>query len=296
MKILIVNIDSTIPNLALKKIERFHLDRGDEVFFDLPMYRNIADKIYVSCVFSENKSKCAEWEGTALIGGTGYDISVRLPLEIENVKPKINWGFTTRGCIRKCPFCVVPKKEGKIKVVGDIYDIWDGKAKEITLMDNNILALPVHFKKICAQLREEKIKVDFNQGLDFRLLNQEIVNELKTISHKEYHFAFDSPSYLPRVGKAIGLLAKNGIKRSIWYVLVGFDTEFSEDIMRLNFLKDHNQNAFVQRYHTVYYKPEYIKVARWANQHRMFHGMTFEQFIESDKKYHKDKYCHELLN
>ena len=67
--------------------------------------------------------------------------------------------------------------------MGDIYDIWDGKSKTLTIMDNNILGKPDHFKKICAQLREEKVRVDFNQGLDIRLLDDTLIKELKTIPH-----------------------------------------------------------------------------------------------------------------
>ena len=186
MKILLINIDSVIPNLALKKLEKYYSDRGDDVKWDMPLYQTWADKIYVSCIFTKNKGDCKQWEGIAEIGGTGYDIYKKLPLEIDIIKPRINWGFTTRGCIRKCSFCFVPLKEGNIKIEGDIYDIWDGKAKDITVMDNNILALPDHFKLICSQIRKEKLRVDFNQGFDIRLLTDEFIKELKTISHKEY--------------------------------------------------------------------------------------------------------------
>ena len=74
MKILLINIDSVTPNLALKKIEKYYLDRGEEVIWDLPLARNIVDKIYVSCIFTKNKHLCREWEGIAEIGGTGYDL------------------------------------------------------------------------------------------------------------------------------------------------------------------------------------------------------------------------------
>ena len=100
MKVLLIDIDSTIPNLALKKIEKYYIDKGDTVTWNNSLDRLISDKIYVSCIFPENKNKCRDWEGSAEIGGTGYDIKKKLPEEIEMVKPKINWGFTTRGCIR----------------------------------------------------------------------------------------------------------------------------------------------------------------------------------------------------
>ena len=108
MKILIINIDSKkIPNLALKKIEKYHLDKGDEVMWDMPLFAHLSDKIYVSCVFEKNKKQCETWGTRAEIGGSGYDINSKLPEEIENIKPRINLGFTSRGCIRNCKFCIV---------------------------------------------------------------------------------------------------------------------------------------------------------------------------------------------
>lgn len=278
LEILLIDIDSKIPNYALKKIEKYHLDRSNEVIWDMPIFRNVADKIYVSCVFSKNKHLCREWENDpkVLIGGSGYDLKVTLPDEIESVKPRINFGFTTRGCIRNCGFCIVPQKEGKIKIVGDLLDLWDGKSKDITVMDNNILALPEHFKFICKQAIENKIRIDFNQGLDFRLLTDEICSLLKEIRHKEYHFAFDMPEYETGIITAIELLKKHGINRSTWYVLCGFNTTIEQDLYRLNLLKSLNQNAFVQKYEN---KKELHHLARWANNHSWFQGISFEDFL-----------------
>jgi len=276
MKILLLNIDQRFPNLALEKIALWHKD--DEVIWDMPIMASQCDKVYVSCIFSWNKNLCRQWEGIAEIGGSGYDITKTLSKQIEDVKPHINWGFTTRGCIRNCSFCIVPQKEGKIRDVGDLLDLWDGKAKQITLLDNNILGLPNHFDLICKQARDNKIKVDFNQGLDHRLLTDDICKTLKKTSHTEYRFAFDHPSYEKTVTKAIDMLRKHGINRCMWYVLVGFNTTFDEDLSRLNFLRDRNQNVYVQRYNQCVL-PEYIPLARWGNQRHIFQGMTWEQFL-----------------
>lgn len=277
-KILLINVDSKKPNLALHKLAKYHADRGAEVVWDAPLFAQRADEVYVSCIYSWNKHKCQEWGNGTAIGGSGYDPLVRLPAEVEQVKPRINWGFTTRGCIRKCQFCIVPHKEGKIHIVGDLLDLWDGKSKQAVLLDNNILALPQHFRLICKQARENNIKLDFNQGLDCRLLNKDILKELKSIRHEEYRFAFDSPKDEKAVEKAIRLLQGGGINRCTWYVLVGFDTSLDEDLWRLTFLRNRNQNAYVQRYNGTKAK-EYIPMARWANQRHIFHGMTWQQFM-----------------
>ncbi len=281
MKILIMDIDSKIPNYALKKVEKYHLKKGDEVVWNFSLFRPIADKIYISCIFDKNKKKCFEWQDDpkCLIGGSGYSLDIVLPEEIERVKPRINLGFTTRGCIRNCKFCIVPKKEGKIRVVGDLLDLWDGKAKDIVLLDNNILALPEHFKLICKQARDNKIRLDFNQGLDHRLLNQEIVDELKSIRHLDLHFAWDNMSDFATVEKAINLLQKNNINRCNWLMLVGFNTTFEEDLFRANYLRNHNQNAYVMRYNGKT-TPELTRLSRWVNNRAWFHAISWEEFLK----------------
>ena len=287
MKVLVIDIDSKIPNLALKKVEKYHTDRGDEVMWNMPLAKDIADKIYVSCVFTKNKTRCDIWEGFAEIGGSGYSLKVKLPPEIESVKPRINYGFTTRGCIRSCKFCIVPEKEGKIRVEGDLLDLWDGRAKQVIIMDNNILALPDQFELVCKQARDNHIKIDFNQGLDHRLLTPNIVEIMTSISHTEYRFAFDYPAYLPSVEKAIKLLRQGGINRCNWYMLVGFDTTPEEDLMRANYLRDNNQRAYVQRYETHYSDPFYIGLARWVNQPHLFVGMTWQEFLDYPRADHR---------
>jgi hypothetical protein len=287
MKVLLLDIDSTIPNLALQKVKKYHADRGDEIIWNMPLAKDIADKIYVSCVFTKNKDKCDLWEGLAEIGGSGYSLDVELPPEINAVKPRINYGFTTRGCIRNCKFCIVPKKEGKVHIEGDLLDLWDGQARQVTIMDNNILALPEQFEWVCKQARENHIKLDFNQGLDHRLITPTIAKMMANVSHTEYRLAFDHPSYKQSVEKVIHLLREVGINRCFWYVLVGFDTTPEEDLIRVNFLRDNNQRAYVMRYETRYYEPFYVGLARWANQPRLFASMSWQQFLDYPRPSHQ---------
>lgn len=269
MKILLINIDSTIPNLALKKIEKYHLDKGDEIIWDMALAFNLVDKTYISCVFPENRYKCLIFEGKVMIGGSGYDLTIKLPPEIESIKPKINWGFTTRGCIRKCPFCFVPEMEGYIHIVGDLYDIWDGRSKEVMIMDNNILALPDHFKKICNQIRTESLRVDFNQGLDHRLLTEELWQELLSLRHiHEIRFAFDDIAYKNTAIKALELITRNGTKnwQTRWYVYVGIKDTFQTVYERLKILHDYKQLAYVMRDKAVHDNPTWIGLSSWAGE------------------------------
>jgi len=267
-KILLIDIDSTIPNLALKKIEKYHIDRGDTVEWNNELGQLYADKVYVSCIFPENKHKCLAWEGKAEIGGTGYDLYKKLPKEIEDIKPRINWGFTTRGCIRRCYFCFVPEKEGNIHAIGDIYDIWDGKNKELMIMDNNILAMPNHFMKIAEQIRREKLRVDFNQGLDHRLVTPEIAKELLSIKHiKEIRFAFDDIKDVNTVLSCLDILRSAGLKdwKTRWYVYVSPFNSPKNVYDRMIIMKKQRQSVYIMRDRKIAKEKVFIGLASWGN-------------------------------
>ena len=265
------------PNLAIEKLRIYYQQRGDTVV-DFPSLEQ-CDIVYASSIFDFTKKLTVPYN--AIIGGTGYDLTVKLPNEIEEIEPHLDYGFTTRGCIRKCPFCVVPIKEPMLEIViRYLKQLWSGKSKKITLYDNNVLALPEHFESICKQSIDMKLKLDFNQGVDFRLVTPETAELLGKISHAEYHLAFDMPEYADGVLKAIDLLRRYGrINRSIWYVLCGYNTTIKQDLFRLNLLRDNGQQAFVQRYRNGKPDRSLIPIARWANQHNVFYKMTYQQFL-----------------
>ena len=292
MKILLVNIDSKIPNLALEKIRVYHEQQGHKVYQikdrSLLPFIDAYDKIYVSCVFDYNKHRCRKWESIAEIGGSGYSLKKCLLSKIERIKPKINFGFTTRGCIRNCSFCIVPEKEGKIYIVGDVYDLWDGQSEDVVIMDNNILAAPEHFFKISDQLKKEDLKVDFNQGLDHRLLTNKICKELLSLRlvtryTANYRFAFDHISYERSVRKALGMLKRHGLKdwKSRWYVYVGtYDTKETV-LKRINILRDAKQLVFVMRDRKVEGDPEFAKIYSWGSNVRGYISVSYSEYSKT---------------
>lgn len=304
MKVSIIDIDSTIPNLALKKVEKYYLDKNAEIEWNNPIGIDMADETFVSCVFDWNKRLAAEYEGrrNVYIGGSGYSKTITLPPEIDAVKPRINYGFTTRGCIRHCYFCIVPEKEGTVRIVGDIYDIWDGKSKELIIMDNNILALPDHFKTIAGQIIKENIKVDFNQGLDYRLLNDEIIKILFSLRHiREIRFSFDDIKYKPSVIKQLELMKIHGLKnhQTRWYIYVGENDTFETVYERLMLLREYKQNAYVMRDRKIYNKPEYVALSAWAN-HKGAFGYELADVLKTSRlkmyKPHFDKWLNKDQN
>lgn len=127
----IVDVDSKIPNLALMKLSRFHKERGDKVELFLPLAANLYDKVYVSKIFKYSDMPHYVDPDQMEIGGTGFDLKVSLPPEVECLQPDYslyryphNIGFTMRGCRFRCKFCVVPEKEGQPVENNSIEDIW----------------------------------------------------------------------------------------------------------------------------------------------------------------------------
>jgi len=290
MRVKLIDIDSTIPNLALMKLSAYHKKLGDTVGF------NVADpeKVYVSVVFAENKWKAVSqkmWypDCEVVIGGSGYDLNVKLPDEIEHIKPDYSlypdcdysMGFTTRGCIRRCKFCIVPKKEGKLRRNCGIYEFWDSAHKHIVLLDNNIFGDSEHFFLVTDQILKEGLSVDFNQGLDMRLITDDFAQRLHELKIKpRLRFAWDNRKDEKAVRHCIEVLQRNGIKRACWYVLVGYNSSREDDLYRLNTLKSLDQRAYVMRFkENTKGVRWYNDLAAWANQQSFFMKCSFEEFV-----------------
>lgn len=152
MKIGLIDVDghSGFPNLALMKLSAWHKSKGDSVEWYSPMFSGHLDKVYMSKVFTFTPDFEYYVDADEIItGGTGYkDYDTVLPDEVENIFPDYSIypnvdhaiGFLTRGCIRNCPWCVVPKKEGKIRPASTWDRIKRPDSKKIMFLDNNVLA------------------------------------------------------------------------------------------------------------------------------------------------------------
>ena len=194
MKIALIDVDGhNFPNLPLMKLSAWHKSKGHEVFMYSPLFSPPADIAYMSKVFDFTEDyPYAVNAGYVHKGGTGYgDFNTMLAPEIEHFMPDYGlygikdtaYGFLTRGCPRGCPFCVVAKKEGrKSRKVADLKEFWNGQ-KEIVLLDPNLLACDQREDLLC-QLAESNAFVNFSQGIDARLLNNETVNLLSKIKIK----------------------------------------------------------------------------------------------------------------
>jgi hypothetical protein len=285
MKIGLVDVDGKIPNLALMKISAWHKQKGDSVELFGPLFSDV-DKIYASKVFKFTPDYDYFPSNIETVkGGTGYDIKSVLLGEIESIFPDYSLynsnyaqGFTTRGCVRQCPFCLVPEKEGQIKIVGDIYSFWNGQT-EIMLLDNNLTAIASHFEMICKQLIKEKIKVDFNQGLDIRLITPEMAQILSKVRlWKQIHFAFDNIRLEQQLRIGVKTLIDNGVSKHkiMIYVLIGFDSTPEEDLYRVELLDGLGVSPFVMPYNK---KEEYQRrFARWVNHKAIFKTVEWKNY------------------
>lgn len=315
MKILLVDADSTIPNVALMKLSTHHKQLGDEVKLirlEMPynprkkkIIHNLKttewDKVYCSVVFTGNKEYIFGDGDNIIFGGTGVDLVTNLPDEIENAEADytiypdndISYGFLTRGCIRKCPFCVVPRKEGMIRQVAEVDQIV--RHKQVKFLDNNILAFPDHYD-ILAELVLKQIRCQFNQGLDIRLVdedNSELLAQMKYLG--KYIFAFDNIKFEKIIERKLKLLEWRKDWWFRFYVYVSPEMPIADTVRRVEFLRERKILPFIMRDITCWdseYSPFYIDLTGWANGARFFSIQSFEAYLE--ERAPKDRIAHSL--
>ena len=282
MKIGLYNLEPKYKNLALEKLRMYYRQSGDTVGDCSPVEGNGYDLVYCSSIFDYTKKDYVT--PNMIAGGTGFDIRSKLPSDVEDMQPRLNFGFTTRGCFRGCPFCVAWIKEGlKVSVIGDLYSLWDGKNRLIKILDNNILAVPEHFELICRQAQENNLILDFNQGLDIRLVTERLAKVMAATKMSRIRFAFDSPLLEDIIREKVSLL------RSIpeferrdffFYVLMGYEGNIRDDLHRLNILKELNCRAYGMRHKNMPRDRHRSEVIRWANLPWAFMKYTFAEFYK----------------
>jgi hypothetical protein len=165
---------------------------------------------------------------------SGVDqVHIGLVKEAENLLPAYDlvpqwkWSilFASRGCPNKCAFCAVPKLEGRLNSCKESIKhlVYPGHTRLI-LWDNNILASP-NWESIVAEAQELGIGVDYNQGLDAKLVNPKVAETLSKLKMPCVRIAYDLKAKGRFVKSAIELITSNGIRgREIFvYVLYNFD-------------------------------------------------------------------------
>jgi hypothetical protein len=294
MRVGLLQCDGKYPNLALMKISKFHEDKGDEVtWYDGGLFNDLYDRIYASKIFAFTPMPSLPME-KSFIGGTGIDFYNRLPEEIEKsdvsytLYPECNYhiGFSMKGCRFACKFCCVPKKEGRPYVHNTIDEILTNPkgGNRLMLLDNDFFG-GQNWRENLARITELKLKVNFNQGLNIRILTQEQADLLAKCNfvnskfNKKYvTFAWDKYKDKELIHKGIDICGKAGIKpeQMQFFVLVGFDTTPEQDLERIMTLKNLGALPFVMPYNKEdnYQK----KLARWVNNRIIFRSVKWEDY------------------
>jgi len=299
MTIGLIDVDGhNFPNIALMRLASWHRQQGDEVEWAMPMFGQY-DRIYASKIFTFTPDfNPAEYTAKEIVrGGTGYDIKSRLPEQAEKIVPdyslypyidsKTAYGFLTRGCIRKCPWCIVPKKEGSVYPYQDVEDIAvDGRSRLI-LMDNNILALRDYAEEQFAKIIKNGYRVDFNQGLDARLVDDDMAKTLASMKWiKAIRFGCDTPRQVEECDVVIDKLRTYGFKDEVLlYTMIYGD--INECFERINHWRDPKYRTLVvcqaqpQLDFTTTKQniPQWQKdMAHWANKRWLYFADDFHNF------------------
>ncbi len=330
------------PNLACMKISSYYKARGHSVKL-LTSYDDIEnyEKVFISKVFTDTPIP----DGVLNLswveyGGTGfyYDKAPPLADDIEHsmpdyhlyddfvqtllengTKPKelqyytdFSIGFTTRGCIRGCAFCV-NKNYRMCSKHSPVSEFLDPERKYICLLDDNILSCR-DWKSIFEELNATGKRFQFKQGMDERLLTDEkceVIFNSKWIG--DYIFAFDNIKDRRIVEKKLDLIRERTDKIPKFYVFCGFNHDapdtypaefWANDIAdlfeRIKILISHRCLPYVMRYKDYEkspYRGMYITIARWCNQPSFIKKKSFREFCEANgEKSASMRYMREFEN
>ncbi|MDP1854255.1 MAG: hypothetical protein Q8L26_08665 [Candidatus Omnitrophota bacterium] len=173
--------------------------------------------------------------------------------------------YTTRGCIRKCKFCVVRLLEPKFFVRKNWEKDINPNSKKIIFWDNNWLASPNFYKDI-EKLKKIGKPFDFNQGIDCRLFDEEKAKILSQTKIDPLRFAFDNPSQEGYIQNAIKLAKKYSGKDIMVYVI--FNSEEAYDTPeffyhRINELNKLGVDIFPMRYRPINSIQKHIISPQW---------------------------------
>ncbi len=300
MKILLVNVDSRW-NTAIRKMYSYYKQNHEVDMIDLGLsgyphkkFKTVDaseyDKVFVSNIFDVNKDRVTiEGCDDVTFGGIGSkNPLLKLPEEIENTEPfyheheSISYGFITRGCIRKCWFCKVPKYEGDLKFYNRLENIV--KHKKVKFLDNNILAYEKHCE-VFQWLIDKNIRCEFNQGLDFRLITDENMRLLSQLNYMgEYIFAFDEPKYQPLLEKKLQIMKRWIPKpwKFKFYIYYHPSMKISQLIERVEWCRERECLPYVMRDAECWnceHKNFLIDYTAYCNQPAMFKKKNFHDFL-----------------
>lgn len=310
---LLSNKNHRFPNLVCMKISGFYKGAATLLldWKDIDLY----DKVFVSKVFTSTVVPDEVFSNPKIeYGGTGFffDQAPPLPHEIEHTMPDYHlydkWvsqqrqkdvryytdysiGFTTRGCFRRCSYCVNRNKK-KVELASPIAEFYDPSRKAICLLDDQFFGYK-ECESILNQLQALNKPFQYKQGLDIRLMTDTLAKKLTTSKYDgSYIFAFDNIKDTVRIRKKLSLWRKHCTKNTTLYVLCGYNkakqksekfwiTNLLQCFERIFILAEYNCITYAMRHEDYLQSPFpkiYTLMASWANQPWVLKTMTFRQF------------------
>ncbi len=293
MNVLLLQLDGKLPNVALMRVAAHHRARGDAVTLRKAgtggaIGRQLGDdfeRVYASLIFERTRSVGAavarEYPGS-VIGGTGWNIARRLEdvgiaTEEQDYSIFPNYrasiGFTQRGCRLRCRFCVVPRKEGRVRAAQTIEQLWRGEPwpRDLALLDNDFFGQP-GWREHVAAINGGGFRVSLLQGINARFLNDDSAAAMASMNYRSIDFktrrlytAWDRTQDQRRLFDGLDALVRHGVKPDhvMVYMLIGFEhgeTHADRDYRRQR-LRDFGARPYPMPFTRT---PELLAFQRWV--------------------------------
>jgi hypothetical protein len=262
MKIKLVQIDGSMPNLALMKLAHWFRNKGDDVTFttDINNDGELYDQVFASSIFQFSQERLMKFQlahPMSIVGGSGtpfnHTVEDLIGREYEYYDytdyPDVDYsiGFLQRGCRLRCKFCIVPAKEGKPRSASTVGELYRGlpHPRKLHILDNDFFGNPEWRERI-SEIRDGKFRICLSQGINVRLINEEAAAALATIEYRDTKFkerrlytAWDNIGDEKIFFKGVDMLEKAGVppKHLMAYMLIGYDKNETWDRIWERFYK-----------------------------------------------------------
>lgn len=246
---ILIQLDGKLPNLALMRIAAEERRAGRDVELrDYPerqLWDTGRERVFASAIFTKSKPRAEavlrHWRGAA-VGGTGWSVSSRLEdIGIEtrgqldySIYPhwRSSIGFTQRGCRLQCPFCIVPRKEGKVTTEMTVGEIWRGEdhPREIVVLDNDFFGQK-EWRDRVRELVNGGFRVNFSQGINVRFISNEAAEAIAACDYRDVgmqtrriYTAWDNRKDETLIERGLERLFRHGVRprHVMVYMLVGY--------------------------------------------------------------------------
>lgn len=281
MKVRLLARDSKMTNIAIMKCSTYWKRQGADVGWYDPMFDTDCDILYDSQLFDFTEPYPYYPSCEVYKGGTGVDVSLKLPKEIDNILeldyslyPNCEYSmqFYSRGCIRNCPFCLVREKEGYIHSTTPMK--LNPNGRHIEVLDNNFFASP-KWREAVADILRIGQPVNLH-GVDIRIMDEEQAEALNSMKMcGQIHIAWDMPNtnILPKIKSMLKFIKPYKL---MCYVLIGYNTTPEYDLYRVNELKNIGVDPFVMAYNKA--DPYQNSFARWVNMKAIFKSVSWDEY------------------